>query len=86
MTKAKHKAADKWIETYKTKLPGFGRSTVLDQETHFKKVLQRIYEILKNYVRKFDLEKLLDRYKIESSGLKNTTELGFLLEELKAQV
>lgn len=32
----------------------------------------------------FDLEKLLDRYKIEASGTKNTTELGFLLEELKA--
>jgi len=41
---------------------------------------------LKNYIRKFDLEKLLERYKIESSGLKSTTELGFLLEELKAQV
>ena len=43
----------------------------------------RIYEILKNYIRVFDIEKLLDKYKQEASGAKNMTELGFLLNELK---
>jgi hypothetical protein len=46
--------------------------------------MQRIYEILKSYIREFDIEKLLDRYKIESAGAgKNMVELSFLLEELK---
>ena len=64
-------------QKFKRPVPDASRSI------HIKLVMQRVYEIFKNYIRLFDIEKLLDRYKIEATGSKNMTELGFLLEELK---
>ena len=45
--------------------------------------MMRIYEVFKNYIRLFDIEKLLDRYKVEAGGSKNMLEIGFLVDELK---
>jgi hypothetical protein len=53
---------------------------------YLKSVLQRVYEILKTYIRLFDVEKLLERCKVEQSNKNVVTELSFLVEELKAQV
>ena len=39
--------------------------------------------MFKNYIRLFDIEKLLDRYKVEAGGSKNMLEIGFLVDELK---
>jgi hypothetical protein len=50
---------------------------------HVKKIMMRIYEIFKNYIREFDIEKLLDRFKVEGGGSKTPTDLGKLLDELK---
>jgi len=44
--------------------------------------MMRIYEVFKNYIRLFDIEKLLDRYKVEAGGSKNMLEIGFLVDEL----
>jgi hypothetical protein len=50
---------------------------------YLKSVLQRVYEILKTYIRLFDIEKLLERYKVETSAKSAVTELNFIVEELK---
>ena len=76
--RARTKGAEKWIEKYKALSVASGRPILLDprRAQHFKKVLARIYEILKNFIKQVDLEKLFD----DNS---ENRDLGYLLDIVK---